>query len=108
MPQNKFALARYRIIDAMLRRYDYVTSAQLVEGCAQRTGFRLSRRTIQLDIEAMRHDPFLGYYAPIGYCTRRKAYFYEQRDYVLHPFAFTDAELALLEGLVEKIRRYIG
>ncbi len=108
MPQNKFALARYRIIDAMLRRHDYVTSTQLAERCSLRTGYPISRRTIQLDLQAMRHDPFLGYNAPIGYCTRRKAWFYEVRDFALHPFAFTDDELALLEGLVEKIRRYIG
>lgn len=101
MPQNKFALARYSIIDSMLRRNDYVKTSSIVKRCLESTGNRVSARTIQLDIEAMRYDPFIGYYAPICYCSRNKAYFYENKDYRLHPFSFTMDEVVALESLLK-------
>ncbi|MDR0954003.1 MAG: hypothetical protein LBM20_01295 [Rikenellaceae bacterium] len=100
MPQNKFALARYRLIDLMLRRSNYVKSSSIIEKCFEQTGFRVSRRTIQLDIEAMRFDSFLGYNAPIGYCPRRKAYYYEDPAYCFNPFPFTPQEIAALQWLL--------
>ncbi|MDR2937481.1 MAG: hypothetical protein LBU92_00900 [Prevotellaceae bacterium] len=101
MPQNKFALARYCIIDTMLRRSEYVKTTSIQEACFERTGYHVSHRTIQLDIEAMRFDTFLGYHAPIAYCPRRKAYYYEDRSYCLHPFSFTQEEVAALECLLK-------
>lgn len=83
MPQNKFAFARYRITDFMLRQHDYVITAAIVEQCS-RTGFDVNSRIIELDIAAMRYDPFLGYFAPIVYDSRRKAYCYD-RPYTLIP-----------------------
>ncbi|MDR0907131.1 MAG: hypothetical protein LBM63_00760 [Rikenellaceae bacterium] len=100
MPQNKFALARYRLIDQMLRRNNYVKSSSIIEKCFEQTGFRVSRRTIQLDIEAMRFDSFLGYNAPISYCQQRKAYYYEDPDYRFNPFLLTYKEIAALEWLL--------
>ncbi|MDR2907427.1 MAG: hypothetical protein LBU91_05515 [Bacteroidales bacterium] len=105
MPQNKFALARYRLIDAMLRHNEYVKTSAIVETCFERTGYKVSRRTIQLDIEAMCFDTFLGYYAPIGYCPRRKAYYYEDRSYRLHPFSFTKEEVTSLEWLLNVVAK---
>lgn len=101
MPQNKFALARYRVIDAMLRRNEYVKTASMVDKCSSETGHCVSCRTIQLDIAAMRFDTFLAYNAPIAYCPRRKAYYYEDRSYQLHPFSFTLEEVATLEWLLK-------
>ncbi len=114
MPQNKFAIARYRLIDSMLRRNDYVKTREIVERCSERTGFRVSRRTIQLDIETMRFDPFLDYNAPIGYCPRRKAWFYDDPCYRLEarsgqtpaPFSFTPEEIAALEWLLDVSIRF--
>ncbi len=100
MPQNKFAFARYRIIDALLSRHDYVKTSVIVDACFARTGFRVSRRTVQMDIEAMRFDPFLGFDAPIDYCPRRRAWFYSDADYRLNSFSFTPTEMAALERLL--------
>lgn len=101
MAQNKFALARYRVIDSMLHKNDYVKTSAIADKCIELIGFRVSQRTIQLDIEAMRYDPILGYNAPIGYCGRRKAYYYENRDYTLLPFSFVEQEAAILENLLK-------
>lgn len=101
MPQNKFALARYSVINAMLRRNDYVKTSSLVKKCIESTGYKVSARTIQLDIEAMRYDPFLGYNAPISYNSRHKAYYYEDRSYMLYPFTFSPSELETLEEILK-------
>ncbi len=101
MPQNKFALARYSVIDAMLRRNDYVKTSSIVKKCIESTGYKVSARTIQLDIEAMRYDPFLGYNAPISYNSRHKAYYYEDRSYMLYPFTFSPRELETLEEILK-------
>jgi predicted DNA-binding transcriptional regulator YafY len=101
MPQNKFALARYRIIDSMLRNNDYVKTSTIALNCFNRIGFHVSQRTIQQDIEAMRYDSLLGYNAPISYCSRLKAYYYEDRKYMLYPFSFSQTELTVLENIIE-------
>ncbi|MCC8019245.1 MAG: hypothetical protein LIO85_05675 [Rikenellaceae bacterium] len=104
MPQNKFALARYRVIDSLLRKNDYVKTLLMQEECIRRTGFAVTMRTIQLDIETMRNDDFLGYYSPIGYCRRRKAYYYTDASYSLVAFCFSEEEILLLEGLIATYR----
>lgn len=79
MPQNKYALARYRLIDELLRKRSYVKTTDIMELCSDRLGFQVSRRTIQLDMEALKYDHFLGCYFPIHYSKKRKAYYYEEK-----------------------------
>lgn len=67
MAQNKYALARYYLIDGLLRRYEYVKTSTIVEICRERLKCTITQRTIQMDIYAMLNDSFLGYYAPIEY-----------------------------------------
>lgn len=100
MPQNKFALGRYQLIDALLRKNGYVKSRTIAEVCRKRIGYSISVRTVQLDIEAMRHDPLLGYFAPIEYCQRRKAFYYSEPDYTLSPIRFTEKEVLLMEDIL--------
>lgn len=71
MPQNKHALIRYYIIDDLLHQYEYVKSLFIANVCYKKTGLKVSQRTIQLDIEAMKHDSFLRFYAPIEYCKKK-------------------------------------
>lgn len=101
MSQNKYALARYKIIDRLLRKNVYVKSMDIVDVCSRLLGCSISQRTIQLDFEAMRNDPFLGYFAPIGYCPKNKAYFYEDTDFELFPYRFSKEEIITLEYLYE-------
>ncbi len=104
MGQNKFALARYYLIDSALKKQEYVKTQFLADFCRRRTGFPVSRRTIQLDINAMRHDPFLGFHAPIDYCHRRKAYYYTRTGFQLYPFRPSRKETEALENLLIYIK----
>lgn len=100
MPQNKFALARYRLIDETLRKRTYAKTAEIVELCKKQLGMKVTSRTIQMDMEAMRNDPFLGCFLPISYCNRRKAYYYAENTagYFLS-FYLTEQELRTLQRL---------
>lgn len=97
MSQNKHALIRYHIIDCLLRQSDFVKSSYIATYCFEKTGYKVSQRTIQMDIDAMRHDSFLRFFAPIDYCKKRKAYYYIHQDYRLLHFQFANDEIKLLE-----------
>lgn len=99
MPQNKYALARYRLIDNALRKNEYVKTTYLVELCKDRLDYNVSQRTIQMDIEAMKNDAFLGFFAPICYCSKHKAYYYFNKDFALSPLGFQECEINVLDYL---------
>jgi len=114
VPQNKHALIRYHIIDCLLRQSDFVKTAFIADYCYEKIGYKVSQRTIQLDIDAMRYDSFLRFFAPIEYCKKRKAYYYIHQDYQLLPFQFANEEILLLEqvytiveGTITKEQRYL-
>lgn len=108
MPQNKHALIRYHIIDSLLRQSDFVKTSYIVAYCFDKTGYKVSQRTIQLDIDAMRHDSFLRFYAPIEYCKKRKAYYYINLNFRLMPFQFANEEIQLLEYISNSIEDTIA
>lgn len=79
MPQNKFALARYRLIDSLLRRYEFVKTKDIVERCMDEFGFNVTQRTIQMDMKTLKEDPFIGCFFPIEYNGCKRAYFYSEK-----------------------------
>ncbi|MCD8262010.1 MAG: hypothetical protein LUD15_11420 [Bacteroides sp.] len=88
------------MIDELLRKQLYVKSSYMIERCRIETGFNVTRRTIQLDIYAMKNDSFLGFYAPIDYYNSRKAYYYSDKEYVLNRFYHFSVEIDRLEKLI--------
>jgi len=107
MAQNKFALIRYHLIDLLLHKSDYVKTARMVEYCTEKTGFSITPRTIQMDIDAMKNDVFLGFYAPIEYCRQRKAYYYKDPDYILTPLHESPEDILRLEEILLQYRKMI-
>ncbi|MDR3062329.1 MAG: hypothetical protein LBU57_09505 [Dysgonamonadaceae bacterium] len=75
---------------------NYVKTSYLAELCKRQLGYSVSQRTIQLDLEAMKYDSFLGIFAPIEYCRKRKAYFYIHTNFTLTTFNFSEQELEVL------------
>jgi divalent metal cation (Fe/Co/Zn/Cd) transporter len=100
MPQNKFALARYRLIDELLRRNRYVKTTDIVDLCFQKLGFKVTQRTIQMDLETLKNDPFLSCYFPIAYSHYKKAYYYEEKPMGFFlSFCILEDEYLLLKEL---------
>jgi len=96
MPQNKYAIARYRLIDKILRTTGYAKTSDLAKTCMKKLGYSISQRTIQMDLHAMRYDPFVGIFAPIEYCKKRKCYYYTHTNFSLTFLNFTENELKVL------------
>lgn len=107
MPQNKFAIARYAVIDELLRKHTYVKTSTIAETCKRNLGYEVSQRTIQLDLNSMKDDTFLGFYAPIDYCQKRKAYFYKDSDYQFGYQQLNISELNLLEDVCNIASRHL-
>ena len=84
MPANKYALIRYRTIDRCLtnRSSVYPSKEDLRLACEEAlygsAGDRISVSTLEKDLNAMRNDGALGYYAPIVYHRDQRGYYYEE------------------------------
>jgi len=107
MPQNKFAIARYAVIDELLKKNNYVKTSTIAETCKRNLGYEVSQRTIQLDLNSMKDDPFLGFFAPIGYCTKRKAFYYKDSDYQFGFQQLNLTEVDLLENVCNIASRHL-
>lgn len=107
MPQNKFALARYAIIDELLKKNNYVKSSTITEVCKRDLGYGVSQRTIQMDMHSMKNDSFLGFFAPIEYCSKRKAYYYQDSEYEFAYQQLNLTEVNLLENACSIASRHM-
>lgn len=109
MPKNKDALSRYRWIDERLRnkRKPKPSLNDLVEFVSEKLGRSVAVRTIQKDIEDMRNDADLNYFAPILYNRSTRVYQYEDEDYSINNNPIDEADLQGLEvaiGILEQFR----
>jgi len=79
MPKNKNAITRYKVINKMLTNGRRATKSQMADACSEAlNNDSVSLRTIENDIQAMRYDEGLGYFAPIEYDPLDRTYFYNQ------------------------------
>ena len=82
MPENKYALIRYRIINQMIRKRHYPTKEELRAACedtlyGSTDNLRISCSTIDKDIYALRNEREFGY-APIEFHPQYRGYFYSE------------------------------
>lgn len=97
MPTNKDALIRYRVINKCLIDRKHVTRKELKEACEKALDiYPIGIRTIDGDINAMRHDSSLGYNAPIMLDRTRGAYYYEDPNYSIDNIPLNEEELESL------------
>jgi len=109
MPKNKDAVSRYRWIDERLRnkRLPKPTLEDLIAYVSDKMDASISTRTIQKDLQDMRHDPDLNYQAPIIYDRSTRTYRYETEDYSIGNMPIDEADLQGLEiaiGILEQFR----
>lgn len=109
MPKNKDALSRYRWIDERLRnkRLPKPTLDNLVTFVSDKMDNSIAVRTIQKDIEDMRNDAELNYFAPIIYNRSSKVYQYEDENFSISNSPIDEADLQGLEvaiGILEQFR----
>lgn len=115
MATNKHALIRYRVIDRCLRNVDEQWNWQtLAEVCAAEIDsimeekITLSERTIKGDLQNMRNDKALGYFAPIEYDRKEKSYYYTNRSYSITESPINKSDRDQLKQMISLIRQYTG
>ncbi|MHB1922496.1 MAG: helix-turn-helix transcriptional regulator [Chitinophagaceae bacterium] len=108
MPINKDALSRYRWIDERLknRRLQKPTLETLIQYVSGKMGKAISERSIQKDIEDMRHNEELNYHAPIVYDRSAKVYFYGEEGYSINQLPVSEYDLQGLEIAISILEQF--
>ncbi len=113
MPVNKNALIRFRTIDKCLtNRQRRWTLQDLMDACSdalydlEGIDKRVSKRTVQLDIQNMRSDK-LGYNAPIV-VVDKKYYTYEDPNFSIEKSGLSDSDLSKLSEVVGILNQFKG
>jgi predicted DNA-binding transcriptional regulator YafY len=96
MPVNKSALIRYRVINRYLLTHKKATKEELRRACQDVFGKEISSRTIDADLNAMRYDEGLRYFAPIKYNTWDRTYYYEEPGYTIENIPLNNEEYETL------------
>lgn len=112
MPKNKEAISRYYIIDDCLRNNQkpYPDINYLKEKIEEKLDKTVGIRTVQKDLEDLRCDNVLAYYAPIKFSKKYGGYYYEDENYSIRTFRFSEKELDAIEiaGHILSSYREIG
>lgn len=112
MPANKYALLRYRIIDRCInnRGRPYPTREQLRQECEDALygsgGEAISLSTIDKDINAMRNESELGYYAPIKFSREHGGYYYDQEGYSIEQLSLNDEDLEAIHFATATLEQF--
>lgn len=97
MPVNKSALIRYRVINRCLIGNRKATREQLKKACEDAFyGKEISYRTIDSDLNAMRYDEGLKYFAPIICDKWTKSYYYKEPGYTIEKIPLSTEEYETL------------
>ena len=108
MPATKSALSRYHLINAcFLSRGKTYWSLHEILVKLEEHDITISRRTLEMDFEAMRFDNRLGYHAPIKYCKLNRGYHYTDPGYSINKINLEEEEidtLLLARDLLEPYR----
>ncbi|HYG37747.1 MAG TPA: WYL domain-containing protein [Cytophagales bacterium] len=97
MSTSKNQFTRFRIINKCLssRRKKYWTRQEILDEL-EKYDIVVSVRTISYDVELMKYDGNLGFFAPIEFCNRNKGYYYTDPDYSIENVPLTKAEFKIL------------
>ena len=112
MPANKYALLRYRIIDRCInnRGRPFPTREQLRQECEDALygsgGEAISLSTIDKDINAMRNEGELGYYAPIKFSRERGGYYYDQEGYSIEQLSLSEEDLEAIHFATATLEQF--
>lgn len=106
MPLNRDAYSRYRLIDIRLRKKPYPTLEQLIDYLCENLDKRISKRTVQLDLQEMRYSQALNFSAPIMYDKRERTYRYTDPDFSISNLPVSPDELHGLEFAISILDQF--
>lgn len=109
MANGKNPYLRYKIIDACLsnRHTPYCSISELI-AAIEKQDIKVSKRSVETDLQSMRRDERLGYMAPISYCRINHGYYYTDADYTINNLPFNEEDVAAFAMVVESFQRFRG
>jgi predicted DNA-binding transcriptional regulator YafY len=109
MAAGKNPYLRYQIINSCFvnKQKRYWTKVELIHKLEQ-YDFVVSERTINLDLEMMRHDERLGFMAPIRFCRKEEAYHYTDPEYSINAIQLSDEQLRAFSSVVDLLQEFRG
>jgi predicted DNA-binding transcriptional regulator YafY len=102
MGSNFEALKRYRLIDERLSNKNLPNPIlqDIIDYCAQKLEKKIAQRTIQKDIQQMRHSKALGYFAPIVFSRSLLTYYYADPHFSINNLSLQPSDM---DGLVQAL-----
>lgn len=98
MSINKSAFIRYRTIDSCLvNKFSRPSKVYIQQKCCDAIGEHVSISTIEKDMQDMRHDAKLGYFAPIKYNKADNYYYYSLPGFSIFNISLTKEQLSSLQ-----------
>lgn len=109
MPAPINQALRFRVINACLtdKKKPYPTIEDF-KSALKKNDIKVSQRAIEGDLESMRYDKRLGFFAPIQYSKKHKGYYYTDPEYSIEKLPLTKDELQAFELLVDALQRFRG
>jgi predicted DNA-binding transcriptional regulator YafY len=109
MPQVKNPILRYRIINACLtnRQKRYWTKQELIDALSKQD-IAIKERTLNRDIENMRQETRLGFNAPIKFCKKEYAYYYEDPNFSINKVQLSEEEQRAIGLALNLLKQYNG
>lgn len=106
MPLNRDAYSRYRLIDIRLRKKPHPSLEELIDYLGENLDKRISKRTVQLDLQEMRYSQALNFTAPIVYNKREKTYGYSDPDFSINNLPVSPDELHGLDFAISILDQF--
>ncbi len=105
----KSQLLRYRILNSCFSNPQkrYWSISQLVEKLKEHD-LHLDKRTLERDFKSMREDDRLGYFAPIAYDKKEKAFYYTSPRFTIDAVPLTSGDLETLTVATNILQQYKG
>ncbi|MFM8832722.1 MAG: helix-turn-helix transcriptional regulator, partial [Cytophagales bacterium] len=109
IPSHLPPYLRYRIIHSCLssKQHRYWSLQQLVDRLEVHD-LAVDKRSVERDLEAMRHDERLGYHAPIAYDRKEKGYHYTNPQFSIDQLPLTEEDLEALSLAANILHQYKG
>ena len=107
MGAGKNPYLRYRIIHSCFssKSQHYWSIAQLIEKLAAHD-LVVEKRSVEHDLEMMRHDSLLGFFAPIAYSRKEKGYHYTNEAFKIDHLPLTADDLRALAAATNILQQY--
>ncbi len=106
MAITKQQLGRFHVIDTLLSKGDRVKTSEIQKAILYELEITVSTKTINNDINDMRHSIALGYNAPIETDKSKKAYYYSDPNYTIKAFGLRETDINALQFYANTIKQY--